>query len=103
MPPQRFPYSNNLSPQNYQAEEDSNTIAIIGLILAFIIPLAGFICSIIGLSKAKKLDGKNRGVAMAGLIISILLPIITILSFGALVYSVYLQQEEIDSQKRKIY
>ena len=61
MPPQQSPYSDNLPSQNYQAEEDSNTIAIIGLILAFIIPLAGLICSIIGLNKAKALERKKLG------------------------------------------
>ncbi len=73
-------------PQNYQNEEEGNAIATVGLILAFLVPLAGIICSIIGLNKAKKLNGKGHGLALAGLIISIPMFIISIGFFLALVF-----------------
>ena len=47
----------------------SNIYAIIGFVLSFFIPLAGFVVSIIWLKKSKELiDG--RGLSIAGIIIS---------------------------------
>ena len=56
------------------------TLAIIGFILAFVMPLAGLICSILGLKKCKEenLDGKN--FAVAGIVISAVAIAGTILS-----------------------
>ncbi len=70
MPPQQLHPNNPPSAHNPQATGDSNTIAIAGLILAFFIPLPGLICSIIGLKQAKELGDKNKGIAIAGIIIS---------------------------------
>ncbi len=56
--------------QNTRPEE-SNSLAIIGFILAFFIPIVGLICSILGLKKSRELGGKEYGLAVAGLIISI--------------------------------
>ena len=50
----------------------TETVSIVGFILSFILPLIGLILSIIGLSKSKK-NGSNAGLAIAGLILSILL------------------------------
>jgi len=49
-----------------------NSMATAGLILAFFIPILGLIFSCMGLSKAKQLNGLGRGVAIAGIVISIL-------------------------------
>ena len=57
----------------------SNVFAILGFIFAFVFPILGLIFSIIGLSKAKKMGGKQKGLAIAGLIISIVSIVITII------------------------
>ncbi|MDE6398649.1 MAG: hypothetical protein K2L51_04950 [Clostridiales bacterium] len=49
----------------------SNTIAIVGFVLSFFIALAGLICSIIGYKKAVKEGCDHKGLALAGIIISI--------------------------------
>lgn len=50
----------------------NNIFAILGLIGSFLCAIAGLVLSIIGLKKAKALEGKGKGMAMAGLIISII-------------------------------
>lgn len=57
----------------------ANAFAILGFIFAFVISPLGLIFSIIGLSKAKKMGGKQKGLAVAGLIISIISILITII------------------------
>ena len=55
-----------------QPSAESNTIAVIGLVLAFLFWPGGLVCSIIGLKKAKELGGNGHGMAVAGLILSII-------------------------------
>ena len=50
--------------------EEGNTIAIAGFVLAFFIPIAGLICSIIGRKRAKNSGAPYGGFALAGIIIS---------------------------------
>lgn len=63
----------------------TNTLAIVSIVLAFIIPLAGLIFSIIALSQIKNRQEKGRGLAIAGLIMSaffsIIIPLIIITVF----------------------
>lgn len=47
----------------------NNILAIVGLVLAFFVPLAGLICSIIGLRKVQECNS-GKGFAIAGIIIS---------------------------------
>ena len=54
------------------AEEKTNTLAIVGFVLSFFVAIAGLICSIIGLKRAPSLGGKGRGLATAGIVISII-------------------------------
>ncbi len=58
--------------QSQSGENQTNTYAIVGLILAFFIPIVGFILSIVGLSKAKELGGSGSGLATAGIIVSLI-------------------------------
>lgn len=52
-------------------ENKTNTLAIVGFIFAFIMPLIGLICSIIGYKQADKdFGGAQKGFALAGTIIS---------------------------------
>jgi uncharacterized membrane protein len=48
----------------------TNTLTIIGFILAFFFPLVGLILCIIGLQQIKKRKEKGRELAIAGIIIS---------------------------------
>ncbi|MDE6001119.1 MAG: zinc ribbon domain-containing protein [Clostridia bacterium] len=52
------------------ASNESNTMAIIGFVFAFLMPLVGLICSIIGYKRAKNEGMNNKGLALAGIIIS---------------------------------
>lgn len=52
---------------------ETNGCAIAGFILAFFMPFIGFILSIIGIVKAKReCHGNGKGLAIAGLVISLL-------------------------------
>lgn len=62
----------------YNAEK-STPLAIVGFVLAFFIPIAGLICSIIGYNRAKRENAPNGGLALAGIIISIISIILTVL------------------------
>ena len=51
-------------------ENSSNGMAIVGFVFSFIFSTLGLIFSIIGYNRSKDLNGKNRGLALAGIIIS---------------------------------
>ena len=53
-------------------ENESNGSAVAGFILSLFIPFLGLIFSIIGLKKANEIGGNGKGLAVAGIIISIL-------------------------------
>lgn len=59
---------NNSQPQ---AQSRGNGIAIVGFVFAFFIPLVGLICSILGFNKASKEGLPYKGLALAGIIISV--------------------------------
>lgn len=50
----------------------TNSLAIIGLIAAFFVPLAGLICSIVGLDQIKKRKEAGRKIAIAGIVVSVI-------------------------------
>ena len=54
-----------------ESGQTSNGMATAGFILSFFVPVLGLIFSIIGLNKANQLNGAGRGMAKAGLILSI--------------------------------
>ncbi len=56
-------------------QQGTNGLSIAGLVLAFIIAPVGFILSIIGLVQAGKRGQKGKGLALAGIIVSLLLMI----------------------------
>lgn len=87
VPPQTPPYQpqQNVAPtqqynsQNYAPQynqntnaEPTNTLAIVGFILSFFVSIAGLIVSIIGIRRPG-----NRGLAIAGIIISSISIVIT--------------------------
>lgn len=50
--------------------QSSNGFAIAAFICSFFIPLLGWIFGGIGISKANKMNGKGKGLAIAGIIIA---------------------------------
>lgn len=75
----------------------SNGMAIAGFILSFFIPLLGLIFSIIGLKRSKETNN-GKGLSTAGIIISCVTMVITIImgiiSFSAVSDTIYKAQQQ---------
>ena len=69
------PLSTN--PSAPTREDPGKKLGIVGFVLAFLVSLAGLIISIIALRKSKK-AGFNNGLALAGIIISIVNTVIAV-------------------------
>lgn len=68
------------------AQEDANGMAIAGFVCSFFVPLVGVVLSAIGLSRVKKnITTKGRGLAIAGLVISIVGLAIWLISLFAMI------------------
>ena len=52
--------------------EETNTIAILAIVFAFVFTIVGLILGIIGMNKAKQMKGKGFGLSLAAVIISAL-------------------------------
>jgi Na+/H+-dicarboxylate symporter len=77
------PYQNGGSPQGYgQAPQSqkTNLLAILSLVGAFVFSLAGLILGIIALKQIKETGEQGRGLALAGIIISALSIVISIIA-----------------------
>ena len=71
--------------------QKTNALAVIGLITAFFIPLAGLVLSIIGLSQAGKRKEKGKGFAIAGIVASVVVGFLQIL-FVILIFAAFRSQ-----------
>jgi hypothetical protein len=67
--------------ERLQGKASTNSMAIAGFVLSFLIPILGLIFSWIALSQIKKSGEKGKGLATAGLIISIIPIALAILFF----------------------
>ncbi len=56
---------------NTSAAKKTNVLAIVGFVLSFLVPLAGLICSIVARKQCTERNEGGAGLALAGLIISI--------------------------------
>lgn len=74
----------------------SNVFAILGFIFAFVVSPLGIIFSAIGLGMSSKYGGKQKGLAIAGLIISIIFTVFWIIWFTT-IGDIYDAFETIDS------
>ena len=83
--------SSNKNQKNSQETQKTNVMAIVGFIFAFLLPLVGFILSIIGLVQINKKGQKGKGLAIAGIIVSVFVAIfhaiITAIIIAAIVSS----------------
>ena len=68
--------------------QKTNALAVIGLITAFFIPLAGLVLSIIGLTQTSKRKEKGKGLAIAGIVTSVIIGFLQIL-FLILILAVF--------------
>ncbi len=66
----KCPKCNKVEEKNNIEETSSNGFAIAGFVLSFFVSILGLIFSIIGFNRSKELNGENRGIAFAGIIIS---------------------------------
>lgn len=64
-------------------ENKTNVLAIVGFIFAFIMPIVGLICSIIGRNKAPECGGNGKGLATAGIVISVVWMVLAIIIYAA--------------------
>ncbi|MBQ7368879.1 MAG: zinc-ribbon domain-containing protein [Clostridia bacterium] len=53
-----------------EAKKEGNGMALAGFICSFFVPLLGWIFGGIGLSRAKKREGKGKGFSIAALVIA---------------------------------
>lgn len=70
---------NNYTTKPYSCHEESQAIAILALIFSILGSIVGLILSIVGLCIYK--ESKNRNMCIAGLIISIVEPVILIIAY----------------------
>lgn len=81
-------YNQQYQYNNQPYVKPTNGFAIAGLVLSFFIWLLGLIFSVIGLNKSKTMNGSGRGIAIAGIVISIIsgvfMIIITFIQYGML-------------------
>lgn len=80
------------TPQPYGAPgapaqtDKTNVLAIVGIILAFFVPLVGVILGFVARSQIKRTGEKGSGLALAAIIVG--LAIIVIYVIGVIVFSV---------------
>ena len=61
--------------------QQTNTLSTVGFVLSLIVPIVGLVLSIVALFQIKKTNQKGRGLAIAGVVVSI---VMLILAFAAL-------------------
>ena len=71
-----YPQGSQFAP--YQVEQPWNVLSIIGFILAFVIPPAGLIISIIALIQQSRSKERGRGLAIAGIVVGAVIVVLTI-------------------------
>ncbi len=68
-PPPQYQTQTQYNTAQAPAQSTTNSIAIVGFVLSFFVPIAGLICSIFGLIKTGK-GAPYKGLAIAGIVIS---------------------------------
>lgn len=102
VPPQPTPYaqpSPYAQPVPYGAAgygyaPRTNTLAIVGFVLSFVVSVAGIVCSHIALSQIKRTGEGGHGLALAGLIIGYVLTGFWVLYFVVIIVVVVLSASQ---------
>ncbi|MFD2092329.1 DUF4190 domain-containing protein [Blastococcus deserti] len=82
LPAEPYPAQQPAHAPYPQQPQKTNTMAILGLVFAFVFTPLGLVFSAIGLSQIKKRREGGRGLALAGLILSIVFIVIGIAIFA---------------------
>ena len=82
--PAQQPYGAPQEPMvGYGAQQNNdkwNGLVIAGFVCAFLVPIVGLILSIIGMVQINKNGGKSKGMAIAGIIVSVVVMVLSELS-----------------------
>lgn len=80
-PDQPTPYSSNpgASPSAAASRPPGRVLSIVGLVLAFLMPLIGLILSIVAAVKLGK-TGQPKGLAIAGIIVGAILTVLGVIA-----------------------
>ena len=71
-----------------QAQDKTNVLSIIGLVSAFFIPLVGLVLSSIGLAQINKRGEKGKGLAISGIVASVVIGLAQLVIFIAIVAAI---------------
>jgi len=77
-PPPQGPYGGYYGYPQYPQPQSTNALAIVSLVCAFLFAPLGIIFGHISLSQIKKTGEEGRGLAIAGLVISYMITILTV-------------------------
>ena len=75
LPPTATPYGAAVQ------QDRTNPLAIVALIAAFVVPLAGIICGHIALAQIKRTGERGHGLALAGTILGYVFVLLGVLIF----------------------
>ena len=78
----------SMIPEPKPAPTGTNVFAILGIIFAFVLPPLGIIFSALGIGKAKS-TGKLKGLAITGLILSIVFTVILVIYWSVIFDLIY--------------
>ncbi|MGC0368776.1 septum formation family protein [Microbacterium sp. SLBN-111] len=67
------------------AEQRTNTVAIVAIVLGFAVPIGGIIAGAVALAQVKRTGEKGRGLAIGGIVAGAVLTFLTIVAVVALV------------------
>ena len=98
-PPPGFPAEQPAYGQPGYQPQKTNTMAILGLVFAFVFSPLGIVFSAIGLKQIKQRRESGRGLALAGLILSIIFVVLGILVaiLAATVFSSAVEKAQAES------
>lgn len=85
-------YGDNYNDNYAHYHNQTNTLAVVGFVMAFLSPIVGLVLSILGLNRARVMKGVGRKMAVAGIIVAIANFIITFVIY--FLYAAYLYAEE---------
>lgn len=76
----------------------TNTMAVVAIILAFLLPLVGLILGIVALSQIKKRSEGGRGLAIASIIISVFIMLMQLVVIGIFWGAIFAAKSELNRQ-----
>lgn len=85
-----------------QPHQPTNALAIASLVLAFFIPVVGLVLAIIALHQIKKEPQAGKGLAIGGLIVSIVYIVLGVLAFVLLIFGAIVAQDQVTKVSNNI-